>query len=430
MFAVNHYKKRPVCMVLALISLVSLLIHNALPAYGRAVQALSPEAPQAFLSEAQSSALSPALAKTDDKTAQRIKAAYGKLPLSFEANQGQAGAAVEFIARASGYTLALSRREALVDLHTTSSLGLGDERATGSLPNRQPQTRTPQNTALRMRLVNSNAAAAALQGIHQLAGTSNYLTGNDARQWVTGVASYAAVRQQNVYRGIDVIYYGNQQQLEYDFNVAPGANPGAIAIDFEGARGLRLDSGGDLVLSTAAGDVRQRKPFVYQETDGLKTQVAGRYEIKGKHRVGFRLGAYDRRKPLVIDPVLSYSTTFNGEIADIKVDAAGNTYVTGFTSPGSLTPTSGAAQLSGPGKLKPLSPNSMPRAVHCFILPISAAAGRISPAASPWMDKATPTWPGQPVQRTFRRSLAPFKQLLLPARITPLSPRSMPRPAP
>jgi photosystem II stability/assembly factor-like uncharacterized protein len=348
MFAVNRYKKRPLRFFLALISFVCVIIHHALPAYGWAVQALSLEAAQALLSEEPSSALSPALSKADDKTAEHIKTAYGKLPLSFEANQGQADAAVEFIAHASGYTLALSRREAVVNLHTTSGLGLADERATGSLPDRQPQTRTAQTTALRMKLVNSNAAA--LEGINQLAGKSNYLTGNDARQWVTGVANYAAVRQQNVYRGIEVIYYGNQQELEYDFKVAPGANPKAIAIAFEGVRGMRIDANGDLVLGTAAGVLRQRKPFVYQETDGVKTQVAGRYEIKGKHRVGFRVGAYDRRKPLVIDPVLSYSTTFNGEIADVKVDAAGNAYVTGFTTPGSLTPTSGAAQLSGAGE--------------------------------------------------------------------------------
>ncbi|MBI2829078.1 MAG: SBBP repeat-containing protein, partial [Acidobacteria bacterium] len=147
--------------------------------------------------------------------------------------------------------------------------------------------------------------------------------------------SYARVRYESVYPGVDLVYYGNQRQLEYDFVVAPGADPGAIKLAFEGARSIERDASGNLILRTAGGDLRMHKPVVYQEVGGVKRLIPGRYVVASKQQVGFHVAAYDRSKPLVIDPVLVYSTFLGGSGNDfgfrIAVDSAGNAYVTGGT---------------------------------------------------------------------------------------------------
>jgi hypothetical protein len=152
-----------------------------------------------------------------------------------------------------------------------------------------------------------------------------------------------------VYPGIDLIYYNCQGQLEYDFKVAPGADFKTIALDFAGANQMKIESSGDLVLQTANGDVRHKRPFVYQEIAGERREVAGAYLLKGEYQVGFQIGEYDENYPLVIDPVLSYATYFGGngdEVAyDITVDASGNTYVTGQTN--SINFPGGVAQNKG-----------------------------------------------------------------------------------
>ena len=157
------------------------------------------------------------------------------------------------------------------------------------------------------KVVGANPASRAV-GLDKQAGVSNYLIGNDPSQWHTDVPNYGKVSYEGVYRGIDLVYHGNQKQLEYDFVVAPGADPRTIRLAFDGIRSASLDRAGNLVLHTSGGDVIEQAPVVYQEINGRHQAVAGRYVLQGNHQVGFQVGRYDHSKPLVIDPVLSYST--------------------------------------------------------------------------------------------------------------------------
>jgi hypothetical protein len=249
--------------------------------------------------------------------------------LSFQANQGQLAGPVDFLARGPGYVLYLSAGSAVLGLKAPSA---GDAAALD---------------VLTMHLV--GAAAAAAVGLDPLAGHSNYFIGDDPAAWHTGVPTYGRVEYDSVYPGINLVYYGNQRQLEYDFVLAPGADPAAIDLAFEGALGMALDPQGDLVLHIAGGDLVERAPVLYQQGGASVQPVAGRYVLEADGRVGFAVGAYDPTRPLVIDPVLNYSTYLGGNGLDIgtgiAVDAAGDAYVTGYTFspnfPG--TPVSGMA---------------------------------------------------------------------------------------
>ncbi|HAZ49458.1 MAG TPA: hypothetical protein DDW76_25145 [Cyanobacteria bacterium UBA11369] len=268
------------------------------------------------------------LNQTDAASQTRLVESYGKIPLSFEMNQGQTDAQVNYLSRGNGYAVFLTPTEAVLSLQkptakssTTESSG-DNQTATGSI--------------LRMQLVGANAASQAT-GIDELSTKSNYLKGNDPNHQLMGISNYAKVKYENIYSGIDVIYYGNQQQLEYDFVVAPGADPNAIALNFQGADKVEIDAQGDLVLQTAGGEVRFHKPVIYQEVSGERQEVSGDYVLKDNQQVGFQIGNYDASKPLIIDPVLSYSTYLGGSGIDsdfvkIAVDSAGNAYVTGRTT--------------------------------------------------------------------------------------------------
>jgi len=193
-----------------------------------------------------------------------------------------------------------------------------------------------------MKLKGANGAA-DVEGLDLLPGKSNYLIGRDPKRWRIGVPEYARVRFRDVYPGVDLLYYGTQQQLEYDLVLNAGADPAAITFAFEGADHVRIDATGDLVLTTAAGEIRQHKPIVYQEPNGHRETIAARYELRGKNEVGFEIGAYDRSRQLVIDPVIVYSTTIFGG-STIAVDSAGNVYITGGTDGTNFITTRGAFQ--------------------------------------------------------------------------------------
>ncbi len=259
-------------------------------------------------------------AEIDPAVQSRIKKAYGQLPLSFEANQGQTDREVKFLSRGSGYTLFLTQTEAVLTLQADR-----DSRS---------KIEAPQSAVLRIKLHGSNPAP-EVTGEDRAPGKHNYLVGNDLRQWRKNVPLYAKVRYTGVYAGVDMLYYGNQRQLEYDFIVAPGADPKVIALNFEGVDELKLDAAGNLLLRTPAGEVTQHAPVIYQEADGIRQIVSGRYLIKDKHEVGFEVAAYDVSRPLMIDPVVQYSTNLGGSDLDggngIAVDAKGNAYVTGRT---------------------------------------------------------------------------------------------------
>ena len=203
---------------------------------------------------------------------------------------------------------------------------------------------TPE--VIRIKLVGGNEPADA-RGRHELPGRANYFIGSDRREWRTGVPSYREIEYRSVYRGIDLVYHGSQQELEYDFVVRPGARPSDIAFTVDGAERLSIDRAGNLVISTKAGELVHHAPVIFQEKDGTRQPVRGRYVIR-KGLVGFEVGNYDRRRPLVIDPVLSYSTYLGGANQErsngIAFDTAGGivivgeTYSADFPAPGVRSP--------------------------------------------------------------------------------------------
>ena len=270
-----------------------------------------------------------AAARTEPALPPRVVDSYGKLPLSFEANRGQTAPQVKFLARGPGYTLFLTPDAAVL------SLG-----------------RQKTNAVLRMKLQGANAPA-SVTGADALPGKSNYFIGSDPNQWRTNVPTYGAVKYAAVYPGIDLVYHGNQRLLEYDFLVAPGADPQAIGIRFQGARKLTVNRDGALVIALGGSEVIEPAPVVYQEIAGQRQIVAGRYVLRGRGHVGFSVAEYDRSRPLVIDPTLVYSTFLGccwlNDYAAIAVDGSGNAYVTGEISPSNFPTTPGAFQTTPGG---------------------------------------------------------------------------------
>jgi len=260
----------------------------------------------------------------------RVSQSYGKLPLHFEANQGQTHQDVRFLARGPGYSLYLTAGEAVLVLTQPNPDAKRDLRSTPERRGTQPRG-TP--VVVRMSLVGA-APKPPASGREELPGKANYLIGKDPAKWRTNVPTYAKVHYREVYPGIDLVYYGNQRQLEYDFVVSPGADPERIVLGFQGGERLEINAEGELVLHAGGGALRQQKPVIYQEINGVRTKIEGRYVLKDAHRVGFQLAAYDQSRPLVIDPTLVYSTYLGGSISDdgygIAVDAAGSAYVTGL----------------------------------------------------------------------------------------------------
>jgi hypothetical protein len=190
--------------------------------------------------------------------------------------------------------------------------------------------------------------APQIEALDQLTTRSNYFTGSDPTAWRTGIPNFARVRYAEVYRGIDMVYYGDQRRLEYDFIVAPGANPDIIEIAFGGIQKFEITGTGDLLLHNSQAPLRLTKPAAYQEIDGVKQEVPISYMAKNVDSVGFQLGGYDQNRPLVIDPVLVYSTYLGGSGFDqgyaIAVDALGNAYVTGQTAAIDFPTTAGSFQ--------------------------------------------------------------------------------------
>ena len=299
--------------------------------------------------------------------------AYPALPLSFEPNRGQTDRRVRYLARGHGYTLFLTDSGAVLSFTRsgaptcTPGSALSYAGRTSALTNagRAAQTATHRDLSrsgachdlLRsghgvgprqsgsegvLRLTFPGAAAhSTLIPQSQLPGAVSYLHGRDPRHWQTGLPTYARVAYRDVYPGTDLIYYGHAGQLEYDFVLAPGADPYNLRLRLDsGASGtgaaLRLDRSGDLLIAVPGGTLRQRAPVVYQGAGAFRRLVAARYALLDAHTVGVRLGAYDHRAPLVVDPALSYSTYLGGNGDDygygIAVDRSGSAYVVGYTN--------------------------------------------------------------------------------------------------
>jgi len=260
---------------------------------------------------------------------------------AFEPNRGQTHPQVKFLARGPGYTVFLTGREAV--------LALG----------------SPEHEAavLRMRLVGANLSP-ELEGDDELPGTVNHFESGDPHKQLTKIPTYQRVKYRGVYPGVDLVYHGNHQQIEYDFEIAPGADPHIIVLWFEGADRQEVGAHGELVLHTAAGVLRQLRPIIYQDIDGVRREIAGSYVMNADGQVGISVQAYDSAHALVIDPILVYSTYLGGANAEraplfdgllsgaasIAVDVAGNAYVTGSTASSDFPTTGGADRTLGGGR--------------------------------------------------------------------------------
>jgi hypothetical protein len=269
---------------------------------------------------------------------------YGALPMGFEVNQGQAESTVRFLARGRGYAVLLKPNEAALVLQSPSRGARFPEKAKD-----QPR---PSTRALRMRIESANLAARAT-GLHRLPGISNYFIGNDPRRWHTHIPTFAKVQFENVRPGVNLVYYGNQNQLEYDFVLSPGVKPESLKLSFEGSKAA-VDEQGDLVFSSAEGSVTFRRPVAYQGSQSgpaKKHFVAASYVLKGRNRISFAVSDYDPHQPLVIDPVLNYSTYLGGNGGDtgtaIALDSLNDAYVTGSTTSTNF-PTTGTSSAAPP----------------------------------------------------------------------------------
>ena len=229
--------------------------------------------------------------------------AYARLPLSFEANRGQTDPRVKFLSHGSGYTLFLTASESVLVLNAPTSKT--------SFGSRKSRTVKQSCAVVRMKLVGATSLP-KLEAQDQLPAKSNYFIGKDARGWRTNIPNYARVQYRSVYPGVDLIYYGDQGRIEFDFVVAAGADYKNIKFAIKGAGRPRVGSNGDLVLATPMGEVRQHRPLVYQEVSGTKRAITARYVFDKKQHVGFEVGEYDKSKSLIIDPVISYSTYLGG----------------------------------------------------------------------------------------------------------------------
>jgi uncharacterized protein (TIGR03437 family) len=275
----------------------------------------------------------------------RIGPGYGRLPLQFEVNAGQTDPRVKFVARGTGTALLLTAEGAVL------------KAASG---------------AVRMKLAGANPRT-RVSGLERLEGRSNYFLGNDPGRWRTKVENFARVKYESVYPGIDLVWYGNQQRIEHDFILAPGADPRRIEWSFEGVRATTIARDGSLRLEVEGGDLRLLKPVAWQDVVGGRRSVACEFSRKGRNRIGFTVGEYDRRRTLVIDPVLLYSTYLGGAAGEdgwaIAVDKDNSVYLTGSTN---------SLDFPGPG---PIQPKGDEASGDAFVLKLNPAGNAVVYAA-------------------------------------------------
>lgn len=305
---------------------------------GSHLRSVAAKAPSAQVAESVPGFLAQGATLPESKVApQKAHALFAGLPLIFEPNQGQgnldaADARARFVARGAGYSLFLGSQGAILSMVSHSQ------------PKRKGAAATLQVHSLEMKLAGANANP-SLSGAEPLSGKSNYILGNDPAKWRNGVPQFARVRYQSVYPGIDLVFYGNQGRLEYDFQVAPGADPSQAEIEFNGAKQLAVEDGA-LVIKSEGQSVRLDAPQVYQEIAGQKQAVKGSFVLRSANRAGFSIGAYDRSRELIIDPILNFSTYFGGSGDELStfvaVDGSLNVYLTGSTTSPNLPPAGGS----------------------------------------------------------------------------------------
>ncbi len=326
-----------------------------------------------------------------------IASAYGNLPLRFEANRGQADPRVRFLARGADSELFLAGSEAVLVLRVPDEAkqeqsaadnqapvgpglqpGLfGQGRAKSDAVTVQPVSLTSclaarqasheltpcparlktgpygessrERTALRFSLEGADPRA-QISGREPLPGTSSYFIGNDSSRWVTGVPNFARVAYHQIYPGVDLVYYGSGRNLEFDFEIAPHADPSQIRLKVAGANSLQKSAAGEVLIATPAGEVRLNRPEIYQRAGNRRKKIAGAYALAGNNEITLQLGPYDKNRALIFDPVIQYSTFLGGTTSDVAesifVDSSGNAYITGETMSTDFPTTSGVLQNS------------------------------------------------------------------------------------
>ena len=263
----------------------------------------------------------PSVDAPDEAAKAVVASSMMKMPMLFEENKGQSLAGVDFTSRGLGYSVGLSEGGvASIRLNTSA--------------------KDNKTEYLRIRPVGGSAKAISA-GTDKHQATFNYFRGSDKSKWVTDAQSYQKVQYNKIYPGVDLVYYGNQKKLEYDFVVSPGTDPKVIGLSFDGAKSVTVDKNGDLVLGLDEGDIVLQAPISYQMVKGKRVSVDSKYVVGKDNRVAFAVGAYDKAQALVIDPVLAFSTiiggTGNDTGYDIDLDSVGNIYITGYTDSPDLT---------------------------------------------------------------------------------------------
>lgn len=277
-----------------------------------------------------------------------VNSAYGKLPITFEKNIGQTDPRVKFLAHGGDGILFLTEAGAVLRLQTLPDQQPAVFRKNGARSFKE-DSQKPVAAAIGINFYGSNANA-RVEGLELQPGRSHYFIGRDPSRWRTNVPLFTRVKYTNLYPGVDLVFYGHNGKLESDYVVSPGADAGQIALRIEGAQNVLARSNGDLVLSTKAGNVALREPHAYQEIAGTRKEVQARYILRRSRLAGIQLASYNRSKPLVIDPVLDYSTILGGSGGDtgtsIAVDSNGNAWIAGATNSTDFPTTNGAYQTS------------------------------------------------------------------------------------
>lgn len=273
-----------------------------------------------------------ATAKKEMADKARVAELYGKLPMYFIQNNGQADEKVRFYEKGSGHATYFTEDGVFLTLIK------GEEKEKSGAPDKPTgmEERAYKSELVKLSFLNASKAKITAEGL--MDGRVNYFIGKDSNKWKTDIPTYGAVMYSEVYDGVDVKFYGNNRLLEYDIIVKPGAEPSMVRLSYDGIEGLKVTESGDLYITMKEGGIIQKKPYVYQEIEGKRVEIDGRFKIikeEGKFAYGFEVASYSKEHSLVIDPVLVYSTYLGGSgidySLDVAVDTAGNAYLIGGT---------------------------------------------------------------------------------------------------